>query len=117
MHLLEIKNLNYSVDGNTILKNINLSVNSGDFLTIVGPSGAGKSTLLKIIASLLTPTSGSIEYDGKDISQYSPLEYRRQVSYCFQQVLWLPHPIVKFVVKRLNFELRQLVAFLHQIKN
>ena len=65
MHLLEIKNLNYSVDGNTILKNINLSVNSGDFLTIVGPSGAGKSTLLKIIASLLTPTSGSIEYDGK----------------------------------------------------
>ena len=53
MHLLEIKNLNYSVDGNTILKNINLSVNSGDFLTIVGPSGVGKSTLLKIIASLL----------------------------------------------------------------
>ena len=85
MHLLEIKNLNYSVDGNTVLKNINLSVNSGDFLTIIGPSGAGKSTLLKIIASLLTPTSGSIEYEGKDISQYSPLEYRRQVSYCFQQ--------------------------------
>ena len=56
MHLLEIKNLNYSVDGNTVLKNINLSVNSGDFLTIIGPSGAGKSTLLKIIASLLTPT-------------------------------------------------------------
>ncbi len=85
MHVLEIKNLNYSVDGNAILKNINLSVNSGDFLTIVGPSGAGKSTLLKIIASLLTPTSGSIEYEGKDIGQYSPLEYRRQVSYCFQQ--------------------------------
>lgn len=85
MHLLEIKNLNYSVDGNTVLKNINLSVNSGDFLTIIGPSGAGKSTLLKIIASLLTPTSGSIEYEGKDISQYSPLEYRRQVFYCFQQ--------------------------------
>lgn len=85
MHLLEIKNLNYSVDGNTILKNINLSVNSGDFLTIIGPSGAGKSTLLKIVASLLTPTSGSIEYEGKDISQYSLLEYRRQVSYCFQQ--------------------------------
>ncbi len=75
----------YIEDGNTVLKNINLSVNSGDFLTIIGPSGAGKSTLLKIIASLLTPTSGSIEYEGKDISQYSPLEYRRQVSYCFQQ--------------------------------
>ena len=53
MHLLEIKNLNYSVDGNTVLKNINLSVNSGDFLTIIGPSGAGKSTLLKLLLAYL----------------------------------------------------------------
>lgn len=85
MHLLEVENLNYSVDGHPILKNINLTVDSGDFLTIVGPSGAGKSTLLKIIASLLSPSSGSIKYKNKDITQYSPQEYRRQVSYCFQQ--------------------------------
>lgn len=85
MHLLEIKNLNYSVNGITILKNINLSIDSGDFLTIVGPSGAGKSTLLKIIASLLSSSSGSIKYKDKNINDYSPLEYRRQVSYCFQQ--------------------------------
>lgn len=85
MHLLELKNLSYLVKGKRILSKLNLTVEQNDFLTIVGPSGAGKSTLLKLIASLLTPTAGQIYYQDKNIAEYSPLAYRRQVSYCFQQ--------------------------------
>ncbi|MBZ1372976.1 ATP-binding cassette domain-containing protein, partial [Escherichia coli] len=51
---------------------------------ITGPSGCGKSTLLKIIASLLSPTSGRLFFDDVDIATLSPETYRQQVSYCAQ---------------------------------
>lgn len=85
MHLLELDNIGYTVKEKKILTGLCLTVEQHNFLTIVGPSGAGKSTLLKLIASLLTPTAGQIYYQGKNITEYSPLAYRRQVSYCFQQ--------------------------------
>jgi NitT/TauT family transport system ATP-binding protein len=52
-----------------VLTNINLSVTRGDFLTIVGPSGCGKTTLLRAIAGLVKPTSGSVYFDGRVISE------------------------------------------------
>lgn len=60
MALLELHDVNYQTDDRLILNQITLSVEKGDFLTITGPSGGGKSTLLRLIASLLTPTSGEI---------------------------------------------------------
>lgn len=66
MNALTIKNLNYSIDNHTILKDINLEVREGDFLIIRGPNGGGKSTLLKLIAGILRPTSGTIEIFGKN---------------------------------------------------
>lgn len=84
MSLLTIKDLSYQVDQQQILKNINLTVEENAWLTITGPSGGGKSTLLKIIASLLTPTSGSITYQNKDQEAYEKTTYRKEVSYCFQ---------------------------------
>ena len=57
---------------------------SGEFKLITGPSGCGKSTLLKIVASLLSPTEGTILFAGKDIATLSPESYRQQVSYCVQ---------------------------------
>lgn len=82
--LLQIKEVGYSVGGNQILRNVNLSLSPGEFKLITGPSGCGKSTLLKIIASLLSPTEGSITFAGADISTLSPETYRQQVSYCVQ---------------------------------
>lgn len=84
MSLVVIKDLMYKVDAQQILKSIDLSIEENDWLTITGPSGSGKSTLMKLISSLLTPTSGEIIYQGKDQSEYEMTDYRKEVSYCFQ---------------------------------
>ena len=54
-----------------VLKNINLTVERGDYLAIMGPSGSGKTTLMNIIGCLDVPTSGSYELDGKDLKDLS----------------------------------------------
>ena len=69
--LLRIDNISYSyhsLEGETpALVDVSFHVNDGEFVGIVGPSGCGKSTLLSLIAGLLTPSSGSIYINGKDI--------------------------------------------------
>ncbi|MDN6161319.1 MAG: ATP-binding cassette domain-containing protein, partial [Atopostipes sp.] len=58
-----------------------------DFITIMGPSGSGKSTLLKLIGLQIDFTSGSIQFKGKNIADYNPMEYRKDVSYFFQNAV------------------------------
>lgn len=85
--IFQLNNLSFEVDGQKILQNINFSVNEGDFITIMGPSGSGKSTLLKLIGLQIDFTSGSIKFKGKDISTYNPMDYRKEVSYFFQNAV------------------------------
>lgn len=85
MSLLELKNISYETNQQLIIDQISLNVAANDFLTISGPSGGGKSTLLRLIASLATPTSGEIIFNGRIQAEYPYTEYRREVSYCFQQ--------------------------------
>ncbi len=68
INLLTIENLNFSYGKNKILTNVNLSINKGDFISIIGPNGSGKSTLLKLIAGILKPNSGKIKF-GKNFSE------------------------------------------------
>lgn len=82
--LLRLDNISYRVDDKTILNDINFELQPSEFKLITGPSGCGKSTLLKIIASLLSPTRGSIFFENKDYLTLSPEKYRQQVSYCTQ---------------------------------
>ena len=84
MSLLELKNVTFENDCKTILKNISLKIEPGDFISIVGPSGSGKSTFLKLCSQLISPTNGTITYHGKDFTQYNPTELRRTIAYCFQ---------------------------------
>lgn len=64
-----------TADENTVLSNLSLTVNDGDFITIIGSNGAGKSTLFNVIAGSLTPTRGQILLNDKDITRQP--EYRR----------------------------------------
>lgn len=84
MTLLKLNSIYYNVNNKDILKNINLDINIGDYISIIGPSGSGKSTLLKLCSSLISSTKGDIIYKDKNIMDYNPMEYRKQVAYCFQ---------------------------------
>ena len=61
--IVEISKLCYSKNGIDILHDINLTVNKGDFVSIIGPNGGGKTTLLKLILGLLKPTRGTIKIE------------------------------------------------------
>ncbi len=81
-------------NGVTALSHVNLSIVSGDFISIIGPSGSGKSTLLHLLSGLDRPTFGSVTYDGKEIYRYSEKELsvfrRRRIGFIFQQFHLLP---------------------------
>ena len=59
-NFLNLKNIFYEINSQRILKNINLSINEGEFVSIIGKSGSGKTTLLKIISGLKKQTQGEI---------------------------------------------------------
>lgn len=84
MSLLEFQNVSFYNDDKTILKNISVSIEENDFISIVGPSGSGKSTFLKLCSHLISPTNGNIIFKGKDFTEYSPTELRKNIAYCFQ---------------------------------
>ncbi len=66
------------------LKDINLTINSGDSIAIVGENGAGKSTLAKLILGIYTPTGGELKYDDMEIRQYDLNSFYRKMSAVFQ---------------------------------
>lgn len=87
--MLELKHVSYAVKDEQgekqILKDVNLTLDER-FVAFTGPNGGGKSTLAKVIAGILTPTSGKIVLDGEDITGLSVTERaKRGVSYAFQQ--------------------------------
>lgn len=86
MHVLEVSNLSFAYQGNYILKDVNFSVEKGDFVGIIGPNGSGKSTLIKLMLKILTPASGQIKILGEDIkkfSQWSKIGYVSQKANSF----------------------------------
>lgn len=89
MTFLTVRNVShiyFSKDTTTeALQNINLSIEKGEFVSFIGPSGCGKTTLLSIIAGLFPPTIGTVEIEGKSISQYkeSSIGYMLQQDYLF----------------------------------
>jgi putative ABC transport system ATP-binding protein/lipoprotein-releasing system ATP-binding protein len=95
---LHIENLTkiYTVDHTTFMgvDNISLSINKGDFLSIVGHSGSGKTTLVSIIGGILKPTSGRVLLDGVDICTLNDIklsEYRAtRIGFMFQFASLLP---------------------------
>ena len=87
--LIRLRDLTMEFDGERILDGINLYINDHEFLTLLGPSGCGKTTTLRIIGGFLTPTSGTVTFDGKTINDVPP--YKRQINTVFQRYALFPH--------------------------
>ena len=82
-----------SYDGDTlVVKDLNLDVSQGEFLTMLGPSGSGKTTTLMMLAGFETPTSGEIYLEGDPISSIPP--YKRGIGMVFQNYALFPHMTV-----------------------
>src|SRR6184192_7033 len=91
--MLEIRNLYASVDGNEILKGINLTVNKGEVHAIMGPNGSGKSTLAKVLSGhpQYEVTRGEVIYQGKNLLEMTPDERAREgVFMAFQYPIEVP---------------------------
>ena len=84
--MIEIKNLTKKYDDVTPLKDVNVTINDGDIISVIGPSGTGKSTFLRCINLLETPTSGQILLNGEDITEKGAdiKKYRQKMGMVFQ---------------------------------
>lgn len=76
---LATENLSYAVDGEPIVRAVDLAVAPGETVTVVGPSGAGKSTLLRLLCRLDEPTGGTVRLDGVDYRELDPTDLRTRV--------------------------------------
>ena len=88
-NIIELKNINKSYDGNLVVKNASFTIKRGEFVTFLGPSGCGKTTTLRMIAGFEMPDSGSIIFDGEDITNLPP--HKRKLNTVFQKYALFPH--------------------------
>jgi ABC-type Fe3+/spermidine/putrescine transport system ATPase subunit len=87
---LRIEGVTHSyADGDPVLRDIDLALEPGEFLTLLGPSGCGKTTLLRIVAGFLRPTEGTVSLDGADVTRVPP--HKRRVNLVFQRAALFPH--------------------------
>jgi len=89
MAALRIDGLHKRFGAVNVLKGIDLTIDSGEFIVLLGPSGCGKSTLLNIIAGLETSSEGTIEIGGRNVAGVSPKD--RDIAMVFQSYALFPH--------------------------
>ena len=101
--MIRIENLRKEFDkGVVALDSINLTFDEGSFIALLGPSGCGKTTTLNCIAGLLEPTSGSIYFDDRDVTNLAPKD--RNIGMVFQSYALYPH---MKVIDNIAFSLKQ----------
>jgi ABC-type Fe3+/spermidine/putrescine transport system ATPase subunit len=87
---LRIEGVGHSYQaGDPVLRDIDLELAPGEFLTLLGPSGCGKTTLLRIVGGFLKPTEGSVFLGGEDVTRVPP--HKRRVNLVFQRAALFPH--------------------------
>ena len=122
MKIFELEHLGLASPEKIMLEDVSLSVEAGAHLTITGPSGSGKSSLLKLLASLVSPSSGRIVYQGQDLEDLDPVAYRREVSYCFQQPVLFGQTVrdnmaFPFEIRHLPFDQKRVLACLSALES
>jgi len=101
--MIQIRDLSIQRNGRDVLNIDSLDISRGETLTVVGPNGAGKSTLLLALAHLLKPARGDIQFDGRSITRWNDLEYRRKISFVFQAPLLMDMSVEQNVALGLRF--------------
>lgn len=86
---LSLRGVRKQFGEHTAIRNVDLEIRAGEFLSLLGPSGCGKTTILRMIAGFEQPTEGDIELDGEDLTEQPP--FRRPVNTVFQSYALFPH--------------------------
>src|SRR5439155_7779499 len=94
-----IRNVSVTLAGKEVLKNVSFTTNGGSKTAVIGPTAAGKTQLLYLLTGLLKPTTGVVEYDGRNIDDYDRMALHRQIGFVFQDSIIF------------NLTLRENVAF------
>lgn len=87
--IVSLKDIVVDFDGEKVLDGLSLDIHDKEFVTFLGPSGCGKTTTLRVIGGFITPNSGTVSFDGRDITALPP--YKRQVNTVFQKYALFPH--------------------------
>ncbi|HTG91441.1 MAG TPA: ATP-binding cassette domain-containing protein [Pyrinomonadaceae bacterium] len=91
MHLVEFRDVSYSVGPTNILSNLNLAVDEGEIVVLLGESGCGKTTTLKLVNRLLEPSNGEVLVEDKATTDWDPIALRRRIGYVIQEGGLFPH--------------------------
>ena len=94
--MITVSNLCKSFGGLEVLKGVNVEIDKGDVICVIGPSGSGKSTFLRCLNLLETPTSGSILFEGDELTdkKIDLNKHRQKMGMVFQQFNLFPHMTV-----------------------
>lgn len=90
--IVRLRNIVKSFDGQTVIKDMDLDIKNGEFLTLLGPSGCGKTTTLRLIAGFESPDQGEIIINGQSVAKLPP--HKRAVNTVFQSYALFPHMTV-----------------------
>ncbi len=88
-NIIELKNITVKFDGETVLDDMSLSIENGEFVTLLGSSGCGKTTTLRLIAGFLEPDAGEVFFDSKNMNGVPA--YKREVNTIFQRYALFPN--------------------------
>jgi ATP-binding cassette subfamily B protein len=100
-----VRNVSLTLGGKDVLKNVSLTVQAGTKTAVIGPTAAGKTQLLNLLMGLIKPTSGSVEYDGRNIDEYDKSSLHLQLGLVFQDSIIF------------NLTLRENIAFSKKVKD
>lgn len=92
--MIQFSHVNKSYGGDPVLKDLNFTIEDGQFVVLIGPSGCGKTTTLKTINRLLEVDSGTVSIDSRDIRETPKVELRRHIGYVIQQIGLFPNMTV-----------------------